>query len=83
MITNMGKKLVSEELRRVAGGNGGISVKAVGTFTRVSGKQQKCVKCGCAALTDQSFSDDNGRSVYAGQECSACGAAMVYGENIM
>ncbi|MBO5560238.1 MAG: hypothetical protein J6A07_01150 [Firmicutes bacterium] len=81
-MQDLGKKLDSGALKYVSGGSGSTTVKAVGKVTRVPGKQTKCPTCG-GSLTEQCFSTDNGMSAYMGQECTACGTALVYGENIL
>lgn len=80
------RKLKEAELTAVSGGiNSGSqsSVKAVGNPYRMPCKQVECPRCGSTALADQRFSMDNGRSVYEGQECSACGNVLIYGNDIM
>ena len=83
----IGKKLGGEELKKVSGGMGTdasrISIKAVGEATFAAAKVTKCPKCGGSSLLDQCFTTDNGKTAYEGQECAGCGAAIVYGSNIL
>ena len=79
-----GKKLNENELKTVSGGiGGGPTVKAVGNPYRMPCKQIECLRCESASLRDQRFSMDNGKSVYEGQECDACGNVLIYGDSIM
>ena len=83
-MTNIGKKLGHDGLKNVSGGTGAATaIKAVGNAVRVAGLQSVCPKCGASSLIAQRFSEDNGRTAYEGKECTSCGAAMIYGDNIM
>ena len=86
-MNKIGKKLNGNELKTVSGGTGAgtssTSIKAVGEVNRAAGKLTQCPKCGGGFLFDQCFTTDNGKTAYEGQECSSCGAAIVYGNNIL
>lgn len=74
-------KLNEENMKKVSGGTSS-TIKAVGSTIRVSGLQTICPGCG-GPLIPQRYSTDNGRTAYNGQECSKCGKAFIYGDNIM
>ncbi|MBQ9519050.1 MAG: hypothetical protein IJR59_04060 [Firmicutes bacterium] len=86
-MNKIGNLLDMEQLKKVSGGTGSCgdstSIKAVGEVHRASGPLTACPKCGCTTLTAQRFSTDNGKTAYEGRECSSCGAAIVYGGNIL
>ncbi|MBQ7264997.1 MAG: hypothetical protein IJS61_02760 [Firmicutes bacterium] len=86
MNMNLGKNINDLNLTKITGGASGgssiTSITAVGIFTRVGAKLEKCPKC-AGSLNDGIFTTDNGRTAYYGQRCTSCSEVFVYGNNIM